>query len=65
MRIRNLKQLNQAAWDKKAVVVPDSCNFSGRRPAAFMLNLQGGILYGLFSKGMYIYKKRGKKNVSK
>ena len=58
-QISTLSHLMAAVQFKKAVIVPSSPGWSKPRPAAFMINLSGTILYKLFDLGMYIYKKKG------
>lgn len=56
-RIRTLAGLRQAAIRKRAVTVPKSYWCRGPLPAAFVINLQGGVIDHLFRSGMYIYEK--------
>jgi hypothetical protein len=56
-QIKTLKGLRKAKEDKRAVFVPKSMCFKKPMPAAFAINLTGEVLYQLFSRGMFIYKK--------
>lgn len=56
-RVETLERLRQLIDEKRAVVVPSSYSFGKPRPAAFMLNMAGSVLLGLFRRGMYVYEK--------
>ena len=56
-RICCLQALMNAAYDKRAVYVPDSYCWTKPTPAAFMINLSGSILNRLLIQGIYIYEK--------
>lgn len=63
-RINTLEELYEAAQAKRAVVLP----WRGRppRPAAWVINLPGFLLYRELKEGIYLYEKptrdrRGKK----
>ena len=54
-RIRTLKQLQDAAQNKRAVICPWSRVWKKPRPAAFVINLSGHLLCAMFERGMYLY----------
>lgn len=61
-QITNLFQLEQAAEDKRAIVVPKHDAWKKPNPAAWIINLSGIALLGLFKLGMFVYKPGEKKN---
>lgn len=61
MRVTRLEGLDLLVKMKRAVVCPKHRCWSGPRPAAFMLNMPGSVLLGLFASGMYEYRKGGAK----
>jgi len=58
--INNLDTLHWAAQMHRAVVCPTSVGFKRPRPAAFVLNLNGGVLRRMFKVGMYLYEKEAR-----
>lgn len=60
-----LDELKDAADLRRSVIVPKSFAFNRPRPAAFIINLPGAILYQLFCLGMYVYEKETKSADSK
>jgi len=58
-KINTLKELEAAAQMRQSVTVPGT-TFDKPRPAAFVMNLQGHIIYRLFLKGMFVYVKESK-----
>lgn len=60
IKICSLRELIQAAHDKKSVVVPDAHCWEKPIPAAFMINQPGATLHNLFHIGMYVYVKENK-----
>ena len=55
--ICTLYELRAAVENRKAVVVPKSGGWVKPRPAAFIYNLPGSVIYSLFGLGMFIYEK--------
>ncbi len=60
-KINNLDDLILARGNKKSVFVPNDMIWMKPKPAAFMINLAGCVLYRLFRYGMFIYHKKEKK----
>jgi hypothetical protein len=63
-RINTLEELYEAAQAKRAVVLPWRGGLC--RPAAWVINLPGSLLYRELKEGIYLYEKpirdgRGKK----
>lgn len=56
-QITSLKQLVQAADDKKAVYCPSHPAYRNRIPAAFVQNLQGRTIQQLLDAGLYLYRR--------
>jgi hypothetical protein len=56
-KVESLWQLSKAVEARKSVVVPTWSPFSKRRPAAFVMNLQGTVIMQMLNAGMYIYEK--------
>jgi hypothetical protein len=56
-RVETLGQLYLARVKRQAIICPNHRAWKKPRPAAFMMNLSGEILYRLFAGGMYIYEK--------
>jgi len=62
MKIETLEDLRDAAWDKKAVIIPKGNCWSRRHfPAAFMIQQNGWLLLKLFNIGMFIYEPKRKR----
>ena len=60
-RIRNYEDLEQAAREKRAVMIPDNRAWCHRaHPAAFMIQQPAVVLMRLIGAGMFIYHKRKK-----
>lgn len=59
-RVTTLGQLRDLAYAKRAVVVPSTVCWAAPRPAAFMLNVSGGVLLRLMERGMFVYERRRK-----
>lgn len=57
-QVKTLSGLRKLVDEKKSVFCPKSPCFTGPRPAAFIINLQGSILLNLFKSGMYEYQKQ-------
>lgn len=57
-RILSLRQLKNAAQQRRAVVVPDMHCFSKPLPAGFVIFLQGDLLLRLLDAGMYLVEKK-------
>jgi len=57
-QIHNLRELKQAANERRSVVVP-KVKVWKPWPAAVMINQQGWVLLDMFNKGMFIYEKEG------
>lgn len=56
-RITTLKQLLDAALDRRSIVCPKTTCWRGPIPAAFVINQQGRVLFNLMQSGMYLYEK--------
>lgn len=63
-RISTLRGLRQASLQRRSVYVPAyrfgdkyDLPWSKPKPAAFMMNLSGHILYHLFKAGLHLYEK--------
>jgi hypothetical protein len=50
----------RAALEKRAVACPQSHAFRGPIPAAWVINLPGGIIRNLLNMGLYIDQKKQK-----
>ena len=59
-QIHNLRQLRQAAEERRSVIVPKLHRAKKPKPAAFIINQSGTVLLMLFRFGMFIYEKDGK-----
>ncbi len=64
-RIRNLKQLDQAAILKQSVIGIRNVSFGKPSPARWVLQWQGPQLLRAFEIGLYVYKKKPKKKAKK
>lgn len=60
-RVRTLEQLHALALARKSVICPRSYSFGVRKPAAFVLNLNGDVLRRLFWHGLFVYKPQREK----
>ena len=58
-QIKTLSDLHLAIAMRLSVIVPGT-TFDKPRPAAFVMNLQGVVIYRLFLKGMFVYVKEPK-----
>jgi len=58
-QITTLSELDLARTMRLCVIVPGTV-FNKPRPAAFVMNLQGYIIYRLLLKGMFVYVKEPK-----
>lgn len=56
-KVDSLRKLNEAALDRRAVIVPESTGFGKPRAAAFVISLPGRVINNLLSMGMFIYEK--------
>jgi len=57
-RINGLEELQQAALNRRAVVIPHSWVWRKPKPAAVIINLPGSVLIRLFNMGIYLYEKQ-------
>jgi hypothetical protein len=66
-QVKTLEYLVDLQIQKKSVFVPTWYGFTKHKPAKFMMNLQGWILWTMMRKGMYVYepKKKVKKSIRK
>jgi len=57
-----LSDLWTAAYYRRAVIVPSVHCWAKPRPAAFVFNLPGSVIYRLIADGMFVYspKQKGK-----
>lgn len=55
-QVTSLEQLDRLAQGRRAVICTGGCGFAGRKPASFMINLNGAVLLRLFRSGMYVYE---------
>jgi hypothetical protein len=60
IRVNNVHALRDLALNRKSVYVPGSPLFRKHKPAAWIINLQGRILVGLFELGMFVYEPQNK-----
>jgi len=60
-KVESLADLRWLVERRKSVVVPGCCPWNKPKPAAFMIQLSGEILWRLFSRGMYRYDKKESK----
>jgi hypothetical protein len=60
-QVTSLMQLKVLSIQKKSVVCYGLPPWSNPKPAAFIMNLQGTVIYRLLKHGMYVYTK-GEKN---
>ena len=61
-RVDNLKTLNALVCAKRSVVCPAWAAWKKPKPAAVVMNLQGGVLLRMFRSGLYLYEPKGKKH---
>jgi len=61
-QITCLSDLWTAAYYRRAVVVPTDSTWEKPRPAAFVFNLPGAVIYRLLAAGMYVYQPKPKGN---
>lgn len=54
MKIETLKELADVARAGKCVAVPNMSSYH-RRPAAWVMSLQGSIILRILESGMYLY----------
>lgn len=59
-QLMTLEDIRKAVEEGKAVEVPESRCFRGPIPAAFIINLQGSLIWRLLQTGMFIYEKKDK-----
>jgi len=60
MRGAQIKTIDDIYWlsiERRSVVCKEFANRKPK-PASFIINLQGRIIYSLIKKGMWLYKKR-------
>jgi hypothetical protein len=55
-KVSSLDGLMWAATNKRAVFCPRLWPWKNPTPAAFVINLQGRIIYQMIKSGMYIYQ---------
>jgi len=55
VRISKLDQLHLIALARRSVYCPNMASWSKPRPAAFVLNLQGIIIFRMMRSGMFLY----------
>ena len=62
-KLTRIEQIQQAALDRRSVIVPSSICFSNKPlPAAFIINLQGHLICQLLKRGMYMYRPQSKQS---
>jgi hypothetical protein len=54
-QIKTLKELIQAADDRKAVYSKSGRLTGSRKPAAFVVNYTARVIYGLLEEGLFLY----------
>lgn len=59
-KIETIEELEELATERRAVVVPSSCNYNRPKPAAVLLNMSAGQVLRYIRWGMYLYIKRGR-----
>jgi len=57
-KIETLGDVVECARRKKSLYCPATIHFSKPKPAAFMINLSGHMLFNLINYGLYVYKKK-------
>lgn len=57
-QVTTLARLRDLAYAKRCVIVPQSPVWCKPRPAAFMLNVSGGVLLRLMERGMFVYTRK-------
>lgn len=55
--VMGLADLADLAREKRSVVVPGTGAWEKPRPAAFLFNLPGRVLYNDFLRGMYVWER--------
>lgn len=56
--VKTLRELKQLAVKRRSVVCPKLHAWSQRKPAAFIMNLQGEVILRLLNSGLYVYRKK-------
>lgn len=56
-RVTTLAELALLSEAKRSVICPKHPAWNRPRPAAWMIQLPGAMLLGLFAAGMYVYEK--------
>ena len=59
-KIETLGDVVECVRRKKSLYCPSTIHFSKPRPAAFMINLSGHMLFNMINYGLYVYQKQGK-----
>jgi hypothetical protein len=62
-RVNSLNELCALALSGKCVVTPKLYCYSKRIPAAFIQNMQGGMINHMLNSGMYVYESKKAKKV--
>jgi len=57
-KLTRIEQIQQAALNGKAVIVPKSPCFCKPKPAAFIISMQGRVICFLLAQGMYLYQSK-------
>lgn len=63
-RVKSLQQLHELALKKKSVYLANSKGAHGqpaRFPAAFVMSMQARCVLFYINRGLFVYKKQGKK----
>lgn len=60
-RLTRIEQIQTAALNRRAVIVPASRCFCKPIAAAWIINLQGNMLCRLLSLGVFLYPSKQKK----
>lgn len=57
VRVTTLDGLSYLAMQRRSVFMPIHAAWKSPRPAAWVIQLPGVVLMGLFAEGMYVYEK--------
>jgi len=60
-KVETVSRMMELAKERRAVFCPSKPAFSGRVPAAFIINMSFTIVARLMEAGLYVYEKKEKK----
>jgi len=61
LKVKTLEDLWLLERKRKAVYCPKAFNFRHPKPAAFIMNLPGFLIFQLIIQGLYVYSSKEKK----